>query len=95
MCYYLDMLKKRQLEQIVRGFSNHRRIEILDLIERKPELSLSEITSELKINLKTASGHVRRLIVAGLIMKRSQRNNIRHRLSKRGAAVLNFLKILE
>ena len=88
------MLKKRQLEQIVRGFSNHRRIQILDLIYLKPELSLSEIASELKINLKTASGHLKRLIVAGLIMKKSQGNNIKHKLSDRGLSVLNFLRTL-
>lgn len=89
------MLKKRQLEQIVRGFSNHRRIEMLSLIEEKPELSLTEIANELKINLKTTSAHVKRLIVAGLIMKRSQGNNIRHKLSSRGLGVIKFLKSIE
>ena len=62
------MLKKRALERIVRGFSNHRRIEMLELIGKNPELSLSEIAGELKINLKTSSGHLMRLIVAGMIM---------------------------
>lgn len=68
---------------------------MLELINANPELSLTEIANELKINLKTASGHVKRLIIAGLIMKKSQGNNIRHKLSIRGVFVLKFLKSLE
>ena len=89
------MLNKRQLEQIVRGFSNHRRIQMLDLINENPELSLSEISGKLKINLKTGSSHLKRLIVAGLIMKKSQGKNIRHKLSNRGHFILTFLRTLE
>lgn len=68
---------------------------MLEFINAKPELSLTEIATELKINLKTASGHVKRLIIAGLIMKRSQGTNIRHKVSSRGLLVLSFLKNLE
>lgn len=89
------MLKKRALERIVRGFSNHRRIEMLDLIDRNPELTLTEITQELRINLKTASSHLTRLIVAGLIMKKSNKKTIRHKLSIRGELVIKFLRSLE
>jgi len=89
------MLKVRALEQIIRGFSNHKRIEILDLLEREPELSASEIASKLKMSLKLSSAYTRRLTIAGLIMKKSQGKNIRHKLSKRGYNVLTFLRTLE
>ena len=89
------MLKKRQLEQIVRGFSNHRRIEMLDLIHSNPELSVNEISEKLKLNFKTTSSHLKRLIVAGLIMKRSKGRDIRHKLSERGLFILKFLRTLE
>ena len=89
------MLKKRQLEQIVRGFSNHRRIQMLDLIDLTPELSVQEISKKFDINFKTASSHLRRLIIAGLIMKRSQGKDIRHKISERGKNVLTFLRTLE
>jgi DNA-binding transcriptional ArsR family regulator len=90
-------LKKtyRQLERIVRGFSNHRRIEILELLEKEPELSVLEISERLKINFKTASEHVRRLTIAGLIMKRSEGSSVRHKLTKRGKKILMFLRTLE
>lgn len=89
------MLKKRQLEQIVRGFSNHRRIEMLDLIDKNPELSVGEVSKRLKINFKTASAHLKRLIIAGLIMKKSRNINITHKISKRGIFILKFLRTLE
>jgi len=89
------MLRKRQLEQIVRGFSNHRRIEMIDLINSSPELSVDQIAKRLKINYKTASSHLRRLIMAGLIMKRSHGKDILHKISDRGITVLTFLRALE
>ncbi len=68
---------------------------MLDLIEENPEQSVNEIAKTLRINLKTASSHLKRLIVAGLIMKKSQKQNIRHKLSSRGKYVLTFLRTLE
>lgn len=89
------MLNKRALERVVRSFSNHRRIQILDFADQNPELSVTEIAKKLRMNFKTASSHLRRLIVAGLIMKKSQGKNIRHKLSKRGTFILTFLRTLE
>jgi len=89
------MFKKRQLERIVRSFANHHRIQILNTIDKKPELSVSEIAKELQIHLKLASIHIRRLTISGLLMKKSHGKNIRHKLSKRGKNVLIFLRTLE
>jgi len=83
------------LERLVRGFSNHRRIQILALLRKKPELSVIEIAEELKINMKTASEHVRRLAIAGLVLKRSAGNAVRHKVTDRGVSVLKFLRTLE
>ena len=89
------MLKPRQMERIVKGFANHRRIQILQLLEKSPELSVQEISKELKINFKTASEHIRRLAIAGLVLKRSQAINVRHKLTPIGVSILKFLRILE
>ena len=84
-----------RLERIVKGFANHRRIQILELLEKEPELSVLEIVQKLNINFKTASEHIRRLTISGLIMKRSDGAYIRHRLTDRGLMILKFLRILE
>ena len=85
----------RQLERIVKGFANHRRIEILELIQKEPELSVAQIADRLKINFKTISEHIRRLAIAGLVLKRNQGASVRHKLSDRGVVILKFLRTLE
>ncbi|MDO8492419.1 MAG: winged helix-turn-helix domain-containing protein [bacterium] len=85
----------RKLERVVKGFSNHRRIEILELLKRKPELSVMEIAEELKINFKTASEHIRRLAIAGLVIKRSEGPAVCHKLTSTGSSILMFLRTLE
>ncbi len=84
-----------QLERIVRGFSNHRRIEILELLKKSPELSVVEISGQLKINFKTAAEHIRRLAIAGMVLKRNDSHSVRHKVSERGEQVLKFLRTLE
>ena len=83
------------LERIVKGVANHRRIEILEILVKKSEMSVAEVADKLKLNFKTASEHIRRLTISGLLMKRSDGHNIRHKLTKRGELILKFLRILE
>lgn len=82
-----------QLERMVKGFSNHRRIEIIFLLDKKPELSVDEICKELNINFNTGSDHIRKLAQSGIVMKRSDINSVRHALTKKGKAILEFCKI--
>jgi len=84
-----------QLERIVKGVANHRRIEILELLKKKPELSLADISEILNVNFKTISEHIKRLAVAGFILKRYEGHNVRHKLTDRGLVVLKFLRTLE
>ncbi len=85
----------RQLERIVKGFSNHRRIEILRLLKKYPGLSVVEIFEKLNVNFKTIAGHIQRLTIAGSVMKKSLGASVCHRLAERGEVVLKFLRTLE
>ncbi|MDO8471163.1 MAG: helix-turn-helix domain-containing protein [bacterium] len=89
------MRKPRQLERLVRGFSNHRRIEIIELLAKSPELSVVEISDILKINYKTGADHIRRLTISGIVMKRNDNNSVRHALTNDGKSILKFLRTLE
>ena len=89
------MLKPRQIERIVKGFANHRRVQILQLLDETPELSVAEIATTLKINFKTASEHIRRLAIAGLVLKRNRGVNVLHKPSQLGEIILKFLRKLE
>ena len=85
----------RYLERIVKGFANHRRIEILQLLSREPELSVAEIAEKLDVNFKTISEHVRRLAHAGLVLKRNEGAAVRHKLTPQAVLILKFLRTLE
>ena len=89
------MKKPKQLEKLVRGFSNHRRIEMLDLLDDFPDLSVIEISDKLRINYKTGAEHIRRLSITGLVTKRNDDIFVRHSLSDEGTNVLKFLRTLE
>lgn len=79
----------------MKGFANHRRIEILMLPRDKPELSVLEIADTLGVNFKTISEHTRRLAIAGLVLKRSDGTSVRHALTHIGISILKFLRTLE
>lgn len=85
----------RATERIVKGFANHRRLEILDLLKREPELSVEEIASRMKIGYENASDHIRKLAIAGLVLKRPAGRDVRHKLTSRANDVLTFCKTLE
>ena len=91
----MSSISFRQLERIVRGFASHRRLQILDLLKREPELSVEEITEKLKIGYNNTSDHVRKLAIAGLVMKRNEGSAVRHKLTVRGESILVFCKRLE
>lgn len=83
------------MEKIVKGFSNHRRIMMMELLQERTELTLDAISQELKINLKTASEHLRRLALADLVEKRYQGRYVLHQLTPRAKNILTFLRKLE
>ena len=89
------MLKTKKLQSIVKGFANHRRIQIMELLKGYPEISVSEISARLKVNFKTISEHTRRLALSGLVLKRYKGSNVLHALSPLGNNILKFLRILE
>lgn len=91
----IAMKSKKELEGIMKGVANHRRLEIALLLQKMPGLSLTEISSVLRVNFKTIAEHVRRLSIAGLVQKRHEGAAVRHTLSSRARNVLKFLRTLE
>jgi len=85
------MKSDRQLEQIVRGFSNHKRIAIMRLLSQDPGISVCEIAKRVRSNYQTTADHVRRLHRSGLIHKRQPGPAQQHELSDRGKVVLKFV----
>ena len=84
-----------RLERVVKGFANHRRLEILALLHGEPELSVDQIASRLRMGYINASDHVRKMAIAGLVLKRSDGRSVRHRLTPRAIDILSFCKKLK
>ena len=84
----------RKLERIIKGFANHRRLEILELLRRTPELSVDEIAERLNSGYENISDHIRKLAIAGLVLKRGDGRHVRHKLTSRAHDVLTFCKTL-
>ena len=85
----------RRTERVVKGFANHWRIKIMDLLKQRPELSVAEISETLKGDFKNISQHIGKMSTAGLVMKRHEGNLVRHKLSKIGEKILRFIKLLK
>jgi len=85
----------RRMEGVAKGFANHRRIRILFLLEKEPGLSVEEVAEALDGRFETIAAHLRRLTIAGLVMKRSEGRSVRHRISDRARSVLRFLEALK
>ena len=85
----------RRIERVIKGVANHRRLQIVDLLQRNPELSVAEVSERLRIGYINASDHIRKLAIAGLVIKRSDGNSVRHKITPRGKSILEFCKTLE
>jgi DNA-binding transcriptional ArsR family regulator len=86
--------RTKRLEKLVKGFANHRRIEILELLVMHPELCVGEISHKLQIEIRTASEHLRRLSIAGLVLKRYEGREVRLSVTERAREILRFLDTL-
>jgi len=91
----MDKKRYRELERILKGTASHRRIQMLDLLDKQTELSVTDIADHLSIDFRTGSEHLRKLSIAGLVMKRHEGAAVRHALTWRGKEVLKFCRTLE
>ncbi|PIP28646.1 MAG: hypothetical protein COX29_00070 [Candidatus Moranbacteria bacterium CG23_combo_of_CG06-09_8_20_14_all_35_22] len=82
----------KQMERHLKGVANHRRIEILFLIEKEDGITLDRICDALKGNPKTLSQHTQKLVQAGLINKYRRGRGVGHILSPYGKRFFKFIK---
>ena len=88
-------LQYKKIEKIVKGFANHRRIQILELLEKTPNLSVDDISQNLDVGFFTISDHIRKLADTGLVDKKYKGRFVIHSLTKRGNSILSFCKMFK
>lgn len=88
-------LRYKKIEKIVKGFANHRRIQILQLLSKSKNLSVDQISQNLMVDFYTISDHLRKLSDTGIIEKRYKGRFVLHNLTKRGKLILSFCKMFK
>ena len=89
------MKNPKELEKVLKGCANHRRVEMLCLLSKNPGLTLEQAAEHLKIDFRVASEHLRRMVTGGLISKRYAGRYVQHSLTRRAQYILTFLGKLE
>lgn len=89
------MMTFRQLERVVRGFFNHRRIQMLTVLAATPELNVVTLGRLCGVDIRTVSEHTHKLVRGGLVRKRAKGWRVLHTVSPRGFDVLRFLRSVQ
>jgi predicted transcriptional regulator len=80
--------------QLAGGLSNHRRIEIIRLLQTRGSLCVNEVAVECGIDVATASEHAKKLHEAGLLKKRAQGRKVQLYPTRRAATLLGTIDLL-
>ncbi len=83
------------LEKIIKGFANEIRLEIMFLLEKRPHLSVENISEALEVEYKNLSAHLYKLSMGGIIGKKYQGKSVLHSLTNRGKVILTFVRMIE
>ena len=67
----------------------------MHLLKREPELSVERIAEKVESGYENISDHLRKMAIAGLVLKRNEGNMVRHKLTPRAESILVFCKKLQ
>ena len=76
------------------ALGNHRRIEIIRLLRERPAMCIEEVATACKVDVSTASEHVRRLHESGMLKKKSEGRRVLLSATKRASALLRTIDLL-
>lgn len=80
--------------KIAGGLANHRRIEIIRLLQTRGNLCVNEVAIECGIDVATASEHAKKLHEAGLIKKRAEGRKVQLFPTRRASTLLGTIDLL-
>jgi DNA-binding transcriptional ArsR family regulator len=85
-------MKYKDLEIILKGLANKKRLMILDFLNRTGENDTGTIADYLNTDYKIAIPHLEKLLRAGLITKRREGLIVHYQISNLGKRILHLLK---
>jgi len=89
------MKSAKQFERYFKGVANHRRIEILLLVNREPNICLENISKTINSDIKNVCQHTQKLVQAGLLNKKYSGRMVGHSVSPYGKKFIGFIKAFE
>lgn len=78
-------------EKLVKGIANHRRLEMLEMINKMPNMSGEEIIEKLKINYQTGSSHLQKLVRSGLVQNHRFHQSQLYTITPFGSHIIKLL----
>ncbi len=84
----------RYLERIIKGGANHRRLQILFLLEKSPGLSVEAVSYNLNVTFVTIASHLQKLHQSGLVSKDYVGRTVVHHVTKRGKDIMTLCRML-
>lgn len=84
----------RSRAKLASGLANHRRIEMIRLLQTRGHLCVNEVALECGIDVATASEHAKKLHEAGLIKKRAQGRKVLLYPTRRAGTLLGTIDLL-
>ena len=82
----------KQIEKYFKAAANHKRLEILLLIEKSSDIYLEKIAEYTDCDIKNVFQHVQKLYNSGLVNKKHKGKMVGHTLSPYGKRFVNFIK---
>ncbi len=82
------------MEKYFKGVANHRRIDILDLVFRVPNITVEGIAEKLDCNFQVVAVHAQKLSRVGLVDKKYIGRAVGHTISPYGKKFLRFINTL-
>ena len=89
------MKTAKQFERYFKGVANHRRIEILLLVNREQNICLENISKTIDSDVKNVCQHTQKLVQAGLLNKKYNGRMVGHSVSPYGKKFIKFIKSFE
>ena len=86
--------KYKKFERVLKGGANHRRLEILFLLEKSPGLSVDQISQDKEVAFVTIAMHLQKLHQTGLINKTYVGKTVIHHLTPYGKNIISLCRML-
>lgn len=79
----------KDLEKVLKALANERRLKILKILKKEPELSVGEIAEEIGLSFRSTSRHLTLLYRAGILEQERRANLVEYTIAKPMPSVLS------